>query len=182
MYKSIFPGTLPQPSPSSSSSTTDPDSLSSPTTTATAVTDPSRPEEATEADGEPNDPLSLPSPLATFTTHLVDALFDTLRAFLPNVTDRGARDSLMTQVLYCAGSLGRLGGDFTLMLALLEEELAAGGDEVVEKGEEGGEDEGVEQWVRVVKKHRVQSSRLELLASGVGTSKPMPRETLGVGS
>jgi conserved oligomeric Golgi complex subunit 8 len=167
MYKSIFPAALPQPSSSSS----DPNSTSSP------IADPS-----SIASTETNDLLPLPSPLATFTARLVDALFETLRTFLPNVTDRPSRDSLMTQVLYCAGSLGRLGGDFSLMLALLEEGLAADGVSEPEKaGEDGEDDAGVEQWVRVVKKHRVQASRLELLASGVGTSKSIPREALGAG-
>lgn len=35
--------------------------------------------------------------------------------------DKSSRESLLTQVLYSAGSLGRLGGDFSLILALLEE-------------------------------------------------------------
>ncbi|KAJ5029902.1 hypothetical protein J3E72DRAFT_294193 [Bipolaris maydis] len=92
-------------------------------------------------------------------------LFDTLRDYLPNVQDRSARDSLLTQVLYCAGSLGRLGADFSVMIALLEEDLRAELEEDVE------ESEADEEWVDVMKKHRVQASRLELLASGVGTAR-----------
>ncbi|KAF2399611.1 Dor1-like protein [Trichodelitschia bisporula] len=99
--------------------------------------------------------LPLPSPLATFPAHLVDMLFDVLRTYLPNVWDRAGKDSLMTQVLYCAGSLGRLGGDFSMMLAFLEDE------------------DGTE-WIEVMKKHRVQASRLELLASGVGAKHVSP--------
>jgi len=87
------------------------------------------------------------------------------------VTDVSARHSLMTQVLYCAGSLGRLGGDFGLMLALLEEDMM---EET--NGLEGDEDG----WISVMKKHRVQASRLELLASGVGAGKGVGRETVGV--
>ncbi|KAF1833663.1 Dor1-domain-containing protein [Decorospora gaudefroyi] len=110
-----------------------------------------------------------PSALATFPLHLVDMLFQTLRTYLPNVRDRSARDSLLTQVLYCAGSLGRLGGDFSMMIALLEEDLRA---ELQEEEQEEDMDVDVEyEWVDVMKKHRVQASRLELLASGVGTAR-----------
>jgi len=68
---------------------------------------------------------------------------------------------LWTQTLYCAGSLGRLGGDFGMMLALLEEEVEESMDHSKEEDE----------WVEVIKKHRIQASRLELLASGVGSGR-----------
>ena len=94
------------------------------------------------------DPLQpLPSALATFPLRLVGMLEGTLRRYLPNVRDRSSRDSLLTQVLYCAGSLGRLGGDFSLMLAFLG----------------NGEEDENEEWVEVVKKHRVLAGRLELM-------------------
>ncbi|TLD14982.1 hypothetical protein PspLS_10875 [Pyricularia sp. CBS 133598] len=86
----------------------------------------------------------LPSPLATFPLHLIDMLLETLRLYLPTVRDQTSRDSLLTQVLYCAGSLGRLGGDFGLFLATLDV---------------GGETE--EEWVQVVKRHRLLAGRLE---------------------
>ncbi|KAK5714829.1 hypothetical protein LTR17_017006 [Elasticomyces elasticus] len=126
-----------------------------------------------EGDGNGDDDalLPLPSPLATFTGHLVGILTETLREYLPNITDRSSRESLLTQVLYCAGSLGRLGGDFGLMIALLGEELLNDGndDGIKHEGDDGGEtDEDVE-WVHVMKKHRIQASRLEVLARGVGT-------------
>jgi hypothetical protein len=72
-----------------------------------------------------------------------------LRKYLPNVRDKSSRDSLLTQVLYCAGSLGRLGGDFSMILAFLNEEE--------DEGEENGE------WVEVIRKHRVLAGRLELM-------------------
>ena len=98
------------------------------------------------------DPLSpSPSALATFPLHLVSLLMMTLKQYLPNVRDKSSRESLLTQVLYCAGSLGRLGGDFSLMLADL--------------GENEGEDEN-EEWVAVMRKHRILAGRLEKLASG----------------
>lgn len=93
------------------------------------------------------DPLEpIPSALATFPLHLVDMLLETLRAYLPVVKDQASRDSLLTQVLYCAGSLGRLGGDFGLFLATLDV---------------GGEAE--EEWVEVVKRHRALAGRLETM-------------------
>ncbi|KAL2266578.1 hypothetical protein VTJ83DRAFT_5930 [Remersonia thermophila] len=107
------------------------------TTTTTAA--------AAAAAAHANDPLEpLPSALATFPLHLVDMLLGTLREYLPTVRDQAARDSLLTQVLYCAGSLGRLGGDFGLFLATLD--IGA---------------EAEEEWVEVVKKHRALAGRLE---------------------
>lgn len=151
MYKSIFPSALPAPGS---------DDAAAP---------------AVKPISESTNPLQpIPSALATFPLHLVDMLFDILRTYLPNVQDRASRDSLLTQVLYCAGSLGRLGGDFSMMIALLEEDLRAELDD--EEGLEGQEVE--EEWVDVMKKHRVQASRLELLASGVGagrTGSPIER-------
>ena len=105
---------------------------------------------AATSDGPPTaaestDPLEpIPSALATFPLYLVDMLLETLRVYLPTVKDQAARDSLLTQVLYCAGSLGRLGGDFGLFLASLD------------VGPEA-EDE----WVEVVKRHKALAGRLE---------------------
>jgi hypothetical protein len=95
-----------------------------------------------------NDPLRpLPSALSSFPLYLIDMLLETLRRYLPNVQDKSSRDSLLTQVLYCAGSLGRLGGDFSIILAFLDEQ-----------GEENEEE-----WVDIIKKHRVLAGRLELM-------------------
>lgn len=128
MYKSIFPSNLPEPDHKPSSS-------------------------------DLHDPLlPLPSPLASFALHLVEMLEDTLREYLPNVIDTTTRESLLTQVLYCAGSLGRLGAEFGMTIALLEDEL----------GEQRDTEEKELEWVQVMKKHRVQASRLEILARGVG--------------
>ena len=141
MYKSIFPSGLPtSESEAADSLNTKNDSL-----------------------------LPLPSPLATFALHLVDMLTDMLKEYMPNVTDKQARESLLTQVLYCAGSLGRLGADFGMMVALLEDDLRA---EVTSDadGEAKAAEPGPE-WVEVMKKHRIQASRLEVLARGVGTRK-----------
>ena len=114
-----------------------------------------------------NDDKTGPSPsaLSTFPAHLIDLLFDTLRHYLPNVRDGTSKESLLTQVLYCAGSLGRLGGDFSLMLAML-----SSGDvnTMDDSDDEGSEDND---WVEVMKKHRELAGRLEALASGAGTGK-----------
>ena len=113
---------------------------------------------------EVHDPLRpLPSTLPTFALHLVDLLMATLKQYLPNVQDQGSRESLLTQVLYCAGSLGRLGGDFSMMLACLEE---SDGD-----GDEDEDEERQEEWIEVIKKHRELAGRLELLANGVRDRK-----------
>lgn len=101
---------------------------------------------AKEGDLDPLQPM--PSALSTFPFHLVEMLMETLRIYLPNVKDQTSRDSLLTQVLYCAGSLGRLGGDFGVMLASLDV---------------GQEHE--EEWVEVVKRHRVMAGRLESIVS-----------------
>ena len=123
-----------------------------------------------------NDPLlPLPSALSTFPLHLVDLLTATLQQYLPNVRDKSSRESLLTQVLYCAGSLGRLGGDFSLVIASL----------VHEEDEESNEEEPSKrdpdtdmEWVEVMKKHRELAGRLELLASGVGASgKSIPNRS-----
>ena len=113
------------------------------------------------------DPLSpSPSSLSTFALHVVGMLIATLKQYLPNVRDRSSRESLLTQVLYCAGSLGRLGGDFSLMLAMLDED-----EEDEDEDEEEEEKERDWEWVEVMRKHRVMAGRLELLASGAGMSK-----------
>jgi hypothetical protein len=102
------------------------------------------------------DPLqSLPPAVATFPMHLVRLLTDTLRAYLPNVQDKSSRESLLTQVLYCAASLGRLGGDFSMILSELEDNKDA---------KEG--QEGVSEWEQVMRKHRELAGRLEQLTSG----------------
>ena len=108
-----------------------------------------------------DDPLlPLPSALATFPIHLVELLMEILKQYMPNVQDKASRESLLTQVLYCAGSLGRLGADFGMILASLENDDSDPAD-----------DEPPE-WVAVMKKHRILASRLELLSgANSGQSK-----------
>lgn len=102
------------------------------------------------------DPLQcLPSALATFPMHLVYLLTDTLRAYLPNVQDKSSRESLLTQILYCAASLGRLGGDFGMILTELAD---------VEDEEEA--EYVVCEWEEVMRKHRALAGRLEQLTGG----------------
>nr|KMM72872.1 hypothetical protein CPAG_09162 [Coccidioides posadasii RMSCC 3488] len=112
--------------------------------------------------GRTEDPLCrLPPALATFPMHLAQLLMATLNAYLPNIRDKGSRESLLTQVLYCAASLGRLGGDFSMILSFLEGE----------ESEEGGEDldqgtDTVPEWEKVMKQHRVLAERLDSLTAG----------------
>ncbi|KAI7644521.1 hypothetical protein KC319_g12279, partial [Hortaea werneckii] len=188
MYKSIFPGNLPGPS----SSTT--------TTTAATTTSPSNPgneepnpndtvSQPQEAGDQWTDPLHpLPSPLSSFSLHLVSLLKETLHLYLPNLTDKSSRESLLTQVLYCASSLGRLGADFGMVVAEIlgeeGEDEDEDEDEGVEDREEGG-DEGQEkdevEWIQIMRKHRIQASRLEVLARGVGSGGGSARKASGVG-
>lgn len=109
-----------------------------------------------------DDPLGpLPSALAAFPLHLVQLLAETLKRYMPNIRDKASRESLLTQVLYCAGSLGRLGGDFSMVMALLDDE-----------GSEDADDEDQEEceWVEVMRKHRILAGRLDMLASGVNST------------
>ncbi|KAK3056697.1 hypothetical protein LTR09_002490 [Extremus antarcticus] len=108
---------------------------------------------------------ALPSPLASFAIHLVEMLSSELQLYLPNIADKQARESLLTQVLYCAGSLGRLGADFGMMIALLEVDMAAHAENDLESTHADPE------WEQVMKKHRIQASRLEVLSRGVGGRK-----------
>ncbi|KAH6630643.1 Dor1-like family-domain-containing protein [Chaetomium sp. MPI-SDFR-AT-0129] len=132
MFRSIFPA--------AATAVTTTDGPATPTTTTTTNTNTNT--NKSEANDDPLEPM--PSALATFPLYLVDMLLETLRLYLPTVRDQAARDSLLTQVLYCAGSLGRLGGDFGLFLATLDV---------------GPEAE--EEWVEVVKRHRALAGRLE---------------------
>ncbi|KAL4884681.1 Dor1-like family-domain-containing protein [Aspergillus karnatakaensis] len=110
-----------------------------------------------QADRKPDSFQCLPPALATFPTHLVQLLTDTLRTYLPNIRDKTARESLLTQVLYCAASLGRLGGDFSMILTDLDD-----------ADEEDVEDISYE-WEEVMQKHRALAGRLEQL-TGTNTS------------
>ena len=143
MYKSIFPG--PDTNPASEDlglrfKTLGLRSVSAPQSTA-----------PTQQEKDPLTPF--PSALSTFPLHLVGLLTETLKEYLPNVRDKASRESLLTQVLYCAGSLGRLGGDFSLLLADLGQD----------------DDEEDPEWVEVMKKHRILAGKLESLASGGGS-------------
>lgn len=109
-----------------------------------------------------------PSALASFPSHLADLLFDTLKEYLPNVQDKTSKESLLTQILYCAGSLGRLGGDFSLMVALLDSGSA---NPSHSSDDDDDNESGEGEWVEVMKKHRELAGRLEALASGVGAGK-----------
>ncbi|KAI9883520.1 MAG: hypothetical protein M1823_004709 [Watsoniomyces obsoletus] len=146
MYRSIFPA--------SSSDGLQSAMADKPATTSANTT-------SMESQTPERDPLQpILSPLSSFSLHLVELLMTTLRAYLPQVRDRSARDSLLTQVLYCAGSLGRLGGDFSLLLASLDS-----GGEGGEGQEKGEQQHGP--YTELVLKHRALAGRLDVLASGL---------------
>ncbi|RKF82337.1 Conserved oligomeric Golgi complex subunit 8 [Golovinomyces cichoracearum] len=90
--------------------------------------------------------------LAVFPLYLVNMLAETLREYLPNVTERSSRESLLTHVLYCASSLGRLGGDFSMILSFFSEQNSKNGEEGKEESEE---------WAEIIKKHRMLAGRLD---------------------
>jgi hypothetical protein len=168
MYKSIFP------SSSSSSSDHSTDLIKSLNLKNTSSSPPLTTSNPPQTPSPPSPPPPPPPALSTFTPHLVGLLISTLKRYLPNVRDRSSRESLLTQVLYSAGSLGRLGGDFSLMLALLEE-----GDGRDERDDDDDDDDGRSEgegivgggrmkaeWVEVMKKHRILAGKLELMARG----------------
>ena len=104
----------------------------------------------------------LPTALTTFPSHLVHLLTQTLRIYLPNVRDKSSRESLLTQILYCAGSLGRLGGDFSMILAFLNTD---------DEDSRSDEKHDAPEWVSAMKKHKVLAGKLESFASGPGPGK-----------
>ena len=117
---------------------------------------------------EAEDPLQLPSALATFPLQLVDIFMETLKAYLPNVVDSAARESLLMQVLYAANSLGRLGADFSMMIALLDQDTTPAVPRLDTEDADGVKPQAEKEpeWANVIKKHRVQAARLEALAAG----------------
>ncbi|KAL9619082.1 MAG: hypothetical protein Q9160_006258 [Pyrenula sp. 1 TL-2023] len=162
------------------------------------------PKTSTADEGDASQPtsaeplLTLPTALATFPMHLVDLLMETLRTYMPNVQDPTARESLLMQVLYTAGSLGRLGADFSMFIAMLneadedDEEHEDDNDESDHPVEQDGADDSADskrpngtnadgapeedlpipEWATVIKKHRIQAERLEALAkSGSNVEK-----------
>jgi conserved oligomeric Golgi complex subunit 8 len=94
----------------------------------------------TPSDSQETDSLlPIPPAISTLVMHMVDMLLETLRIYLPSVKDQAARESILTQVLYCSSSLGRLGADFGMLLATI----------------------GVHEWADLVKRHRLLAGRLE---------------------
>ncbi|KZZ94864.1 Dor1-like protein [Moelleriella libera RCEF 2490] len=97
--------------------------------------------------GSEFDPLRpLPPIISSFPMHLTGLLMETIRDYLPSVQDKAARESILTQVLYCAASLGRLGADFGVLLCCI----------------------GAGEWADLVKRHRLLAGRLE---SVIGESR-----------
>ena len=166
MYRSIFPNTNPSQSLQPSNTLLVPGG--SPEPSSSPLPSPNlfitRNSFFTTDDPDDVENGAPPSPLSTFMLHLIALLETTLKTYLPNIQDKSAQESLLTQVLYAAGSLGRLGGDFSGVVACLGQDW---GEEDPGKEQEISED-GVEEWVEVMKKHKVLASRLEQLAAGSG--------------
>ena len=119
------------------------------------------PSEETEAQDHD---MGIPSALASFPLHLVEIFMEVIKTYLPNVVDPAARESLLMQVLYAANSLGRLGADFSMMVAFLDHDVSATSTDKSHDGEESTTAEP--EWAKIIKKHRVQAARLEALAAG----------------
>lgn len=90
--------------------------------------------------------------LSSFMRCLLDMLLGTLREFLPAIKDHSARDSILTQVLYCSSSLARLGGEFGILLA---------GFDIDNCGFTTHADDM--EWVGIIKRHRLLTVRLDLM-------------------
>ncbi|TGZ82985.1 Dor1-like protein [Ascodesmis nigricans] len=129
MYRSIFPAT------SQSSSTSGHIRRSSSMSFAEEI------EEPVEQPG--------PDPVAGFVEALVEMMDETLGRYLPKVTEKSVRESLLTHVLYASGSLGRLGGELAGVL----------GEGVFESEEE---------FVKVMTRQRALAGKLEALAATRG--------------
>lgn len=174
MYRSIFPGALsspargtatPQPAAAPPAAALPASSAAPPAAPPAATGSPraATPQPAAARPGHSRSSSSLsslladeepdggppPDPVVSFEQHLVAMLVDVLRAHLPRVAERGVRESLLTQVLYASGSLGRLGGEFAGVLAAVDGVFA-------------GEDE----FVAVVLRQKALAGRLEAMAAG----------------
>ncbi|CAZ83887.1 unnamed protein product [Tuber melanosporum] len=163
MYKSIFPNALPAANP-------DPPPPSSPhphspIMSSVGIGIRSRSSStlsnmSSSANDDDPEGGQAPDPLASFVLHLLSLLTETLGRYLKTIEERSVRESLLTQVLYAAGSMGRLGGEFGAILGVIE--CFGMGDGEREEGKDGDGEE--EEWVGVVAKHKVLASRLETLA------------------
>jgi len=141
MYKSVFPTALPVPNQSSTNDTFDAKAMIS---------------------EEPS------ASLASFMPKLIQLLLFNIQRYLPNVREKSSRDSLLSQVLFCAGSLGRLGADFAMLLAS-SDDADDDNDENDHVTTQKILDEP--EWIDVMHRHKIQANRLELLASSVNTGK-----------
>ncbi|KIW97668.1 uncharacterized protein Z519_01252 [Cladophialophora bantiana CBS 173.52] len=119
--------------------------------------------------------LTLPPALQTFPLYLVDMFISTLKRYLPNVTDPTARESLLMQVLYAANSLGRLGADFSLMIAELDEdEKDEYEDDQGKDTPEDGDDAVEEAEVDVKESESVANGLTVVDGQGDGKAEPNP--------
>jgi len=141
MYRSIFPGSM---SPATTGGTATPTTTTRPGHSRTSSS------LSTVLVDDDVDGGAMPDPVAAYEARLVEMLVEVLRNYLGKVADKGVRESLLTQVMYASGSLGRLGGEFAGVLA---------GIDGVFEGE--GEDGGEQEYVTVVERQKVLAGRLE---------------------
>ncbi|KAA8895038.1 oligomeric Golgi complex subunit 8 [Sphaerosporella brunnea] len=163
MYRSIFPGSLAKPASGSATPT--------PAAATAQRTGHSRSSSSLStvlAENEDPDGGSMPDPVAAYEARLVEMLVEVLRRFLGGIREKSVRESLLTQVLYASGSLGRLGGEFAGVLAGVPEEVQGreDGEKKAEEEWEKEEKRREEEYVAVVARQKVLAGRLEAMSAG----------------
>jgi len=86
--------------------------------------------------------------LTSLPSYIYGMIFETLRFYLPVFQGQASRESIITQVLYCAGSLGRHGCDFSVLLA-----------DIGWTGNSNPTSD--DRWAQLIKRHRIRSDRLQ---------------------
>ncbi|CDK25375.1 unnamed protein product [Kuraishia capsulata CBS 1993] len=81
--------------------------------------------------------------LYSFISAVISRLSAILRESLPMITEKSVKDGLLLQVIYCCQSLGRVGGDFSVIL-LNDLQQSLPGEEVISK----------QAWCLVLKKQK----------------------------
>jgi hypothetical protein len=170
MYRSIFPGSIGGQAHSSGSATPTPNHQQQ----QQQQQQQQRPGHSRNSSGlsavlaENEDPDAgpPPDPVAGYEALLVDMLVAVLNRFLGRIRDKGVRESLLTQVLYASGSLGRLGGEFAGVLAGVEGVFGAAEEEEEDGVQEDEEKRREEEYVAVVARQKVLAGRLEAMAVG----------------
>lgn len=98
------------------------------------------------------------SPASFFPLRLIDMLIETLTTFLGNVKNQHSHDGLITQVMYCSASLGKLGSEFSVVLACI------------------GPSTSGDRWENAIRRHIALASRIESTYAAVGNISRKPKD------